>query len=138
MRPVKFRIRPIANRFYFNVLVFGTKAEMWDWWIEYDKKFLGGKYDGALFGAMTIPYELVRGDERGSEIGTVIFSKERVGAGTIAHEMGHAAMWYDRLVNGNTNAEYGESIGEAEERMLYLLAELVAQTVSKMYKKKIL
>ena len=138
MNPVRFRIRPVAKRFYFKVLIFDTKAEMREWWRQYDRQFLAGKYDGSGFGAMTIPYELIRGEEIGSEIGTVIFSKEQVGSGTVAHEMGHAAMWYDRLVNGNTNAEYGESIGEAEERMLYVLAELVSQTVNKMYKKKIL
>lgn len=134
---IRFKIKPKAGRFFFWVIVFDTKAQMRAWWAEYDNVFLGGGYNGESFGAMTIPYEIRKGEARKSEIGTIIFSRQQVGAGTVAHEMGHAAIWYDRLINGNLNAEYGQSIGDAEERMLYLLADLVKQTINQFYKRKV-
>jgi hypothetical protein len=134
---IKFKIKPSGNRFFFRVILFDTKEQMRAWWAEYDKKFYGGGYNGEKFGAMTIPYESWKGDNMESEIGTIIFAKEQLGAGTVAHEMGHAAIWYDRLINGNVNAEYGQSIGEEEERMLYVLADLVKQTINKFFKLKV-
>lgn len=135
-----FKIRPKGQKPYFWVLLFNTKADMWAWHGNYCKKT--GKQDEGPFGALVMPYEIVRplpdgGEERKDNIGTVLFHKGLIGSGVVAHEMGHCAFWYDRLINGNTNAVYGESIGDDEERVLYLLAEFVQQTVKAFYKAKI-
>jgi len=134
---VTFKVRPKGGRFFFRVIVFDTKEQMREWWAQYDQSFLNGDYDGHKFGARMIPYEITKGELRHSDIGTIIISKEQIGAGTLVHELGHASIWYDRLIHGNSKAEYGEQIGEAEERMLYLLADLTAQSTDKLYKYKV-
>jgi len=134
----KFTIRPDKRPAFFRVMVFETKPDMWAWYGE-DCKKSGKEQVSHKFAAMCLPHEIVRTwadgrEERSPDIGTIIFAKPQLGAGTIAHEMGHAAIWYDRLINGNTRAEYGEQIGETEERMLYLLYHLVRKTVDEMHK----
>ena len=87
---------------------------------------------------MVLPCERIRFEDGkavlGNEIGTAIFYREKLGAGLIAHEMGHCAFWYDRLINGNTNAEYGPEVGEAEERVLDLLYDFTRNFINKCYK----
>jgi len=123
--------------------VFDTKQEMWAWQAKDSERagVCGGPSD--RFGAMCITYEIVKFDKGGNEkrksdIGTLLFARQQLGAGTIAHEIGHAAFHYDRLINGNALAEYGENNGESEERVLYLLAEMVSDCVNKMYELKVL
>jgi len=138
---LKFKIRPKGQKPYFKVLLFAQKPDMWAWYEAYCKK-AGRVSIDIPFGALVMPYEIVRplpdGDEeRKDDIGTVLFHRGMIGSGVIAHEMGHCAFWYDRLINGNTNAVYGDDIGDDEERVLYLLAEFVQQTVKAFYKAKI-
>lgn len=138
---VKFKIKPKSGRFYFNVLVFDTKPEMWAY--NTKENLRAGIEDNERFGAMCKSYKIIRVGKDGSEemksdIGTILFAKSQLGAGTVAHEIGHAAFHYDRLINGNEKAEYGDEIGESEERVLYLLAEMVSDCVNKMYKLNIL
>lgn len=130
-----FRIKPKKGRFYFVVLVFETKQQMWEYY-----KFQPQAQGFEKFGAICQPYEIVntKTGKRKSEIGEILFAKSQLGAGTIAHEIGHAAFHYDRLINGNETATYGENIGEAEERVLYLLAEMVKDCIDKMYEAKVL
>lgn len=139
---IKFKIKPRCGRFYFNVLVFDTKQAMWDHCTFLDIKE-GKSVEFEPFGAICRTYEIVKiandgGEIRKSEIGTILFAKQQLGAGTIAHEIGHASFHYDRLINGNSLAEYGENIGESEERVLYLLAEMVSDCINKMYKHNVL
>ena len=139
---IKFKVKPKADRYYFNVLVFDTKQEMWSYCTDLDVRE-GKNVDFEPFGAMCRTYEIVKigadlSEKRKSDIGTILFSKAQLGAGTIAHEIGHASFHYDRLINGNENAEYGDNIGEGEERVLYLLAEMVSDCINKMYKLKVL
>lgn len=143
MSVVEFKVKPKWGRYFFKVLVFDSKIEMWEHNTEIDRN--DGVADGFsdTFGAICKTYEIVRFGKGGKEIrkpeiGTILFAKTQLGAGTIAHEIGHAAFHYDRLINGNIKAEYGEDIGEAEERVLYLLAEMVSDCVNKMYKFEIL
>ena len=133
---IKFKIRAKGYKAYFNVLVFEKKQEMWDWYADY--RFNHGQPADYNFGAIVIPYEIVRTgidgkEERKNDIGTVLFHKGLVGGGVVAHEMGHCAMWYDRLINENKNAEYGPEIGDAEERMLYALADLTRAVTDKFW-----
>lgn len=115
--------------------MFETKQEVWKY---YSKQPQSNGFE--KFGAICQNYEIIntRTGARKAEIGEILFAKQQIGAGTIAHEIGHAAFHYDRLINGNTKAEYGEDIGEDEDRVLYLLAEMVADCVNKMYKLEIL
>lgn len=133
----RFKITTDAGKNFFWAYVFDTKEEMQAWYR--NRRLLE---DAGDFRAMVMPYEAVRfqdGQEvRRDDIGTAIFWRGGLGAGTVAHEMGHCAIWYDRLVNGNRLAEYGESIGDAEERMLYLLYDFVRCFVDKCYKLKLL
>lgn len=152
---VSFKIYPTPEKrgkHYFNVIVFQTKKEMWDWWAAYKK--MRGDQGGDLskchgereFAAMCVPYErlLIHSDgteEQHNDIGTLIFHRKRLGAGIISHECNHAALWWDRLVNGNTEACYGRDNGDhdgAEERMNYGLYYLVRDCVNNLYKKKLI
>jgi hypothetical protein len=130
-----FRIKPKKCRYYFVVLVFETKLQMWEYY-KLQKQYQGFE----KFGAICQNYEIVntKTGKRKSEIGEILFSKSQLGAGTIAHEIGHAAFHYDRLINGNETATYGEKIGESEERVLYLLAEMVKDCIDNMYKAGVL
>jgi len=134
-----FRIKPEGGRFYFVVFVFETKKDLKGEYDAYQLR-IGANLRQDDFGAIFKPYEVIdaKTGAHKDNIGSIFFSKEQLGVGTIAHEIGHAAFWYDRLVNGNANAEYGEEIGEAEERVLYLLSEMVKDCINKMYKLKIL
>lgn len=134
-----FRIRPKQGPHYFTVHVFESKSQMHRWYLS--RCFVDGKLDQSKdldFAGLVMPhvtYRFVGGvEERKPEIGTVLLTKGRLGSGLIAHEMGHCAFWYDRLINGNEQAEYSNECGEAEERFLYLLTELVSQCVNKLYK----
>jgi hypothetical protein len=132
--------------------VFDTKKEMYAFYDEYAKHRVKdelsmelskkGGFNGHRvennYAAMCIPYVMLKRNNLdgpiGNDIGIVIFYKGRLGAGIVAHEMGHAALHYDREVNGNKNAEYGNNIGEKEEDMLHALFHLVRNFTRKCYK----
>lgn len=111
---------------------------MWNWYDKHQKS-IGSPATKDKFAGMMIAYERINvdTDERIHDIGTILFCKGSLGGGLIAHEIGHAAFWYDRLINGSDGC-YGTSIGDDEERLLYLLAELTRDCVDKMYQKGIL
>lgn len=155
MAKKRFKLKPRNNpnvgagiQHFFWCLLFDTKVEMYAWYASYIKKrgddknkdwdYFGfeGFSEEMDFSAMVLPYEIVLIDESGleaqsNEIGTVIFCKEQTGPGVVSHEMGHCAMWYERLVFGNKNAEFGESIGINEERLFYLMTDFVTQFYTK-------
>jgi hypothetical protein len=152
---VHFRVYPTLQkrgRHYFNVIVFETKNDMYDWFALYKKRRgdEGGDpsklHGDREFLAMHLGYEKIRfhpdgSEERHMDIGTIIFFRKALGSGLIAHEMNHAALHWDRVVNGNTGACYGENNGDlngAEERMNYGLYYLVKDCVNKLYEKKLL
>lgn len=130
------RFRVSSGRWYFWCYVFDTKAEMYSWYVRYRIEVNKCELN---FKALVMPYERVRVMEDGSElrhgnIGTCLFYKDALGAGLVAHEMLHCALWHDRLINGNSGAVYGEAIGECEERLAYLLTDFTACFVRKAYK----
>jgi len=113
------------------VLVFDTKPQMWEYFSQQSKH-----HEYERFGAICQMWVIVntRTGKRRSRIGEILFAKTQIGAGTVSHEIGHAAFHYDRVINGNEAATYGDGNGEAEERVLYLLAEMVSDCINKMYK----
>lgn len=132
----RFKIKTQGEPHFFWCRVFDTKKEMHQWYrttSQYQEQ--GGKGD---FGAMVLPYEKVKFENdaeiRHPEIGTVIFYRGQMGAGVISHEMGHCALWYDRIINGNRNAQYGEEVNDEEERLCYLIGDLTRCLVNKCYK----
>ena len=164
---LKFKIKHGSNPEFFRGLLFQTRADMWAWYSDYHKEVYGEDLDWLTypqFSAQTLSYEIFQDgeDKRSDEIGTVLFSKEAIGVGVISHEMTHCALWYDRLVNRNKGAAYGEACdrdeelqilflrvcayaalayGEAcdqdEERLAYLVGSFVVQTVNAFHNAKI-
>lgn len=131
MKPLhRFRLKG-PEGYFFKVLIFKDKEDMYIWFTKNNGQ---GDLD---FAGIVMPYEAILKEERMKDIGTVLLCKDRLGSGLIAHEMGHCAFWYDRLINGNTKAEYGEEIGESEERVLYLLSSFVKDLVNKIYSLKL-
>lgn len=155
IKPIESPYYPAGSPFHFWAYVFDTKQEMYDWYRKYiiqregdgSKDWETHRFKGfsneCNFEAMCLPFEWVKISEDGTEtrahnIGNVIFYKGRLGAGIVAHEMGHCAMWYERLINGNKQARFGADVGEREERLLYLLHDFVKGFYQKAYKLKLI
>ena len=149
MSLIKFNLRPKNKGHYFVAHFFDTKKEMQAWYETYVKVRVNdganeshfrpsNSYQTDDFAAIVIPFEIFDIND-GNEvmrpnIGICLFHRKALGSGLISHEMLHCALWYDRIVNGNINAQYGEEVGEEEERLAYLLTEFVRKFVNKMYK----
>lgn len=144
-----FNINCIETKHYFKARVFDTKKEMYAYYMLYiSKREQTPKFKGFTgwskklnFEAIVMPYEKYRFIGRkkiqDNSIGEVLFYKGRLGAGIVAHEMGHCAMWHDRLVRKNKRAIYGEQVSAAEERMLHCLYHLVRNFTRQCYKRGI-
>lgn len=153
---VKFNIKATSG-YYFKCRVFDTKTEMYEYYVKYKVTSECGKATGANdwdafsfegfdekldFAAIVLPYErlkIVTETEfhRAKDIGEALFYRNRLGAGLVAHECLHMAMWHDRLIEGNEEAVFSNNIGEAEERLAYCLTELVRQFTVACHKRKI-
>jgi len=153
---VKFNIKA-ASGYYFKCRVFDTKTEMYEYYVKYKVTSERGKaagvndwdafdfegFDERLdFAAIVLPYErlmVVSETEfnRAKDIGEALFYRSRLGAGSVAHECLHMAMWHERLIEGNEEAVFSNSIGEAEERLAYCLTEFVRKFTIACYKRKI-
>lgn len=132
---MRWFILKVDKKHHFVVRVFDTKAEMWAYFERYRKQN-HLDYQKPDFGAIVMPYEVRNSitGELADDIGEILFYKGLVGAGVVAHEMGHAALWVERLLNGNKTATFGESNNDDEERFLYLLSNLTKNVVKKFYK----
>lgn len=136
-KPLK-RFKISSKEHFFWCYIFKTKKDMYNWYSDYNRK-RGKSHEGELnFEAIVMPYEKISSDKRCPDIGICLFYQGRLGTGLIAHEMGHCSLWYDRLINGNTNAEYGDNNGEREERLLYILYDFSSDFVNKLYKHKLI
>ena len=155
IKPFESPYYPAGSPYFFWAYVFDTEKEMYDWYFEYVKKRecdpnkdwdtfkFGGFRKDCDFAAMCIPFEVIkidreRNEERGANIGNIIFYRGAIGAGIVSHEMGHCAMWYERLINGNKQARFGTDVGDREERLLYLLHDFVKGFYQKAYKLKLI
>jgi hypothetical protein len=153
---VKFNVKADSG-YYFKCRVFETKAEMYEYYVKYKITSECGKVTGANdwdtfnfdgfdekldFAAIVLPYErlkVVSKTElhRMKDIGEALFWRDRLGAGLVAHECLHMAMWHERLIEGNEDAVFSNAIGEAEERLAYCLTEFVRKFTIACYKRKI-
>lgn len=126
MQTLKLKIEPTGH--FFKIHLFDTANEMREYYDEFCRKT--GQEAGPMdFSAITMPCEMYKGDMLLDQIGDILFSKQNLGVGVIVHELGHAAFHYDRVVNQNKKAKYGEWCGEEEERYLYTLTQMVADLV---------
>lgn len=133
-----FTVNRHGSRYTFAVKVFDTKAKMYDYFRKRGKAIGLKRRDGELdFAAICMCYERIRtrDEKRMPDIGEVLFYRDRLGAGIVAHEMLHAAMHYERLVNQNTNATFTPNIGKEEERLAHTLTDLVRQFTETAYKR---
>lgn len=91
--------------------------------------------DKSGFGAIVKPFVIQNNATKQIKncIGEVFFYKGNIGAGLMTHEMLHCAMWYDRVVNG-FNGNYGLECNDGEERLAYILTELVTKLNRKLWK----
>ena len=146
---IQFKLKQPKQAHYFVAYLFDTKKEMYAWYEAYIKRRVkngaseasfrpSNSYQTGDFAATVIPYQIFKIDEQNEimqpDIGICLFHRGELGSGLVSHEMLHCALWFDRVVNGNTMAQYGEEVSEAEERLAYLLAEFVRKFVNKMYK----
>ena len=148
IKPIESPYYPAGSPYHFWAYVFDDREEMYAWYLDYIKN-RGTEVAQGLFSTecnfegMCLPFESFRISEDGTEtrgynIGNVIFHKGRLGAGIVAHEMGHCAMWYERLIHGNETAHFGRRTGDKEERYLYLLHDFVKVFYQKAYKMKLI
>lgn len=131
----RFRITS-EKGYYFICKVFDAKSEMYTYYLKRCKRFRL-KPEKLNFAAMVQPYHRI--EKLGSEvkhknIGEAIFYKGRLGFGLTCHEMLHCALWHERWIEGNENAEFGKDIGEVEERLCYTLTEYGRQFNEKCHK----
>lgn len=131
----KFIVRRYRSPYFFTVRVFGSKAKMYAYFQKRGKSIGLKPKDAHLnFEAICMCYERLRAAKRMPDIGEVLFYRDRLGAGIVAHEMLHAAMHYDRLVSRNETATFTANIGKEEERLAHCLTDLVRQFTVKAYK----
>lgn len=132
--------------------LFETKKDMRNWYDDYVQQRVSNgaseenfgpsnSYQSSNFAAIVIPFQVFKIND-GVEamqhnIGICLFHRGALGSGLISHEMLHCALWFDRVVNGNTNAQYGEEVSEEEERLAYLLTDFVRGFVNKLYKLRV-
>lgn len=71
--------------------------------------------------------------KRRTDIGVMLFYKDRIGAGLVAHEFGHAAFWHNRLKLKDECLNLGKGNCYLEEACLYDLAAMVKKFTRKCY-----
>lgn len=150
---VKFNVKA-GSGYYFKCCVFDTKAAMYEYYVKHIGARESGKaagvddgdtfnfdgFDEKLdFAAIVMPYERLKfisetEFQRANDIGEALFYRKRLGAGLVAHECLHMAMWHERLIEGNEEAVFSNNIGEAEERLAYCLTEFVRKFTLACYK----
>ncbi len=121
---VRFRVYPEKRRHhYFNVLVFPSRRRMYAFNKIRFSGFPGAK--GENFDAITLPYRFETGSrELKREIGTILFHRQRIGAGCVSHEMTHAAIHFLDFI-GMTPADLAEH--KSEEKFARLVGNLTRQ-----------
>lgn len=115
---------------YFWVYIFDSEIDMYKYYERYQNQ-QGCEVRPFDFEAICMPYERFFVNSDGSygcrhdNIGVLLFHKDGLRPEIIAHEMGHAAMWHERIIEGNTNARFGKDNGPIEERYLYTLYHFI-------------
>lgn len=128
--PVKFNIHPEpGSKKFYTVMILPNKKAMfraYDSIAERLSRMCPYENVGHKFAAITIGFESLRVNSDGSEvvnnhIGYILFYRNFIGAGVVAHEMAHAGLFYiDRLHIGRENLEEYD----IEERLCLVVGEL--------------
>lgn len=123
---IKFTLRPHGVNHYVTVRIFPTKDAMRGYVRRYFKR-TGHPEGKTNFIGLFMGYERIRARDSKmlNDIGQVLLVRGSCNHGITAHELGHAAIHYERVVHGNKAASMGKDIGEREERMLHTLHDLV-------------
>lgn len=129
---VSFRCYPesISSQ-YYTVYIFDKKSRMYDYYEKFNliipsnNKREGRQHDELNFLAITNSWRSYKGNQELRDIGQVLFYSSKLGAGIVAHEMSHAALyWFNKIVtdpqNIFDNANY-------DERFAWALGNLVNQ-----------
>lgn len=145
---VSFRIYPDRTRkrpWYWKVFVFENREAMLIFWREQCR--IQGRTGAEAredFAAVTATWTIVYespGKKPDRCIGHVLFYRQRLGAGIVAHEMGHVMLrWAETwlkipakdLYHGRGGAA-GRTAHRNEERVLHVLGDLVAQFWTRFY-----
>lgn len=130
----EFKIYPKDSPHFFIARLFQAKVDMQEAAAKYqeligiEKKHI--EKDGFL--SIVFPHEGYIINSDGTEcaptpnIGVVYFNSEHLNAEVIAHESTHCAMHFERVVNNNKNAEFGDGNNEVEERLAYLVGQFTS------------
>lgn len=82
----------------FTVRVFRNRIDMWAYWArQVETGYAGGRTVGRLNFLGQASYW---GRPHGREVGQVLICADAIGAGVVAHEMCHAALYYTTLKLG--------------------------------------
>jgi len=154
--PVQFNIRPgdyKRHKRYFKIIIFESRKDMYAFYLEYarqsDWKDIRGSH-GVKFGlsakctydskpkfdSTVMPYYWIRKKNlpgQRNDIGVIVFFKNRLGAGLVSHEFGHAAFHHNRIKINFKNLNLGKGNCVLEEACLYDLAAMVRKFTNKCY-----
>ena len=153
---VQFNVWPDRTRkkpWFWKVFVFDSRKAMLIFWRE-QNKIMGrvGEFAREDFLAVTCTWQIItwkgkmpRRGWRAHCIGHILFSRESLGAGIVAHEMGHATLrWAETWMKVPAKDLYEDLVLSAsqrarsvenEERVLHVLGGLVAQFWDGFYKR---
>ena len=146
---VKFNVWPDRTRkrpWFWKVFVFDSRRAMLIFWREQCRiRGTTGAQASEDFSAVTQTWQIItwkgampRRGWRAHCIGHILFHRQRLGAGVVAHEMGHATLrWAETWLKIPADDLY-EGTGRAtssvnEERVLHVLGGMVAQFWRRFY-----
>jgi hypothetical protein len=151
---VKFNLKLKDSKKYYRIKIFNTKALMYRYYIEQsikegrkginnNRKFgimPGFTYDlNPRFHAIVLSYQkylICNGKinkKPENDIGEVLFYKDKIGAGIVAHELGHCAAFHQRILLKGKDLNLGTDNCNLEEQLFYDLTHLVRRFTNKCY-----
>lgn len=135
----KILFAPRKSKRYAKVFIFPDRESMYKFYQLQTQKTGQDKEGKAMdcnFRAMFQPFEIIdfksgKGVTK-NHTGNFLFTKNRLGAGVVAHECGHASLHWYEIHNNHKNI----TSMKKEEELLLTLYELVRQFWVKFYKIK--
>lgn len=155
--PVRFNVRPgdyKRHKRFFKVLIFDSRVAMYAFYLEYAKLSKWEKRTGShknkfgiapkmtydskpIFDAIVLMYswrtKMGSISKTSGDIGVMLFFKDRLGAGLVSHEFGHAAFHHNRIKVNFKDLNLGKRNCVLEEACLYDLAAMVRKFTNKCY-----